>query len=79
MTKTVGKFTLDNGSLSAPAQYMKEQGDAKLNRMLAGDDTVFNMSVGFSPDTETAILVALQTDYAGWIGMRGFLAMSKRI
>ena len=68
--KQVGKFTLDNGVLSGPAEYMQEQGSAKLDRILAGTDNVFNASLVHSTDIETGILVALQTDYAGWLGMK---------
>ena len=75
MTKTVKRFTITDGVLSGPAEYMREQGDAKLARILAGNDTVFNMTAQFSPDMETAILVALQTDFAGWLGMRQFAGM----
>ena len=69
-TKTVGRFTLTDGSLSGPAAYMTEQGNAKLDRILNGHDTVFNMTSHLSPDIETAILVALQTDFAGWLGFK---------
>ena len=66
--KQVGKFTIDKGVLSGPAEYMKEQGGAKLEKILAGTDVVFNASLTHSPDIETGILVAMQTDYAGWLG-----------
>ena len=69
MKKTVKRFTIEDGILSGPARYMEEQGNAKLDRILAGEDTVFNMSAHLSPDVETAVLVALQTDFAGWLGM----------
>jgi hypothetical protein len=72
---TVGKFTIDDeGGLLGPGDYMREQGDAKLGNILAGIDLIFNMTAPYSPDLETAILVALQTDYAGWKGMRQFLS-----
>lgn len=32
--------------------------------------TVFNAGCRFSPDIYTAVLVSLQTDYAGWKGAR---------
>ena len=68
---TVGKFTLDDADvLSGPGDYMTEQGDKLLDRMLAGEDTVFNMTAHLSPDVRTALLVRLQTDYAGWLGMK---------
>ena len=68
--KRAGKFTLDNGVLSGPAEYMQGQGSAKIERILAGTDIVFNASLTHSPDIETGILVAMQTDYAGWLGMK---------
>lgn len=68
----VGRFILEDGALSGPAEYMAEQGNARLESILSGNDVVFNMSAHYSPNTETAILVLLQTDYAGWIGARSF-------
>ncbi len=73
--KTVGRFYIEDGALYGPALYMQEQGDAKLAGILAGTDTVFNMTAHYSPDLETAILVALQTDYAGWAGARQLIQM----
>ncbi len=73
---TVGAFTYDGTTLTGPAAYMAEQGDAKVEAILAGTDVVFNygMQSGASPDPITAFLVALQTDYAGWKGSRDFFA-----
>lgn len=68
--KTVGRFTIEDGTLIGPAEYMKEQGNAKLDKILAGKNTIFNMTSHQSPNIETAILVHLQTDFAGWLGMR---------
>jgi hypothetical protein len=53
-----------------PAAYMREQGNALIDRILAGEDTIFNLTFDQSPDLSTAVLVRLQTDYAGWAGMR---------
>lgn len=72
MQKRVSRFTIDDGIISGPAEYMNEQGNAKLDRILSGGDTVFNMCAHLSPDIETAVLVALQTDFAGWKGSRDF-------
>jgi hypothetical protein len=75
MAKTVGRFTLDDdGGLSGPKEYMEEQGNAKLDAILDGKDAIFLATAHLSPDMETAILVALQTDYAGWKGVRDFTA-----
>lgn len=68
MIKTVGRFSIEGETFSGPAEYMKQQGNAKLDKILAGKDVVFNMCCDKSPDIETAILVSMQTDYAGWIG-----------
>ncbi len=70
MKTTVGRFTLDGTTLTGPQRYMREQGDARLAKMLAGEDPVFNASAHLSPNIETAILVWLQTDYAAWAGMQ---------
>ena len=77
MEKTVGKFKIVDGSIYGPSQYMKDQGNEKLDKIMAGKDTVFNMSVELSPDIETGILVAMQTDYAAWAGMQQTLAWIK--
>ena len=53
-----------------PEKYMKEQGHELLDRILAGEDTIFNMTCGQAPDIYQAILARLQTDYAGWAGLR---------
>jgi hypothetical protein len=68
--KICGRFTLEDGILCGPRDYMEEQGNALLDRILAGEDTIFNMTSNQSPDIETAILVRLQTDYAGWLGLK---------
>ncbi len=75
MTKTVGAFTIKDGSLYGPKEYMDEQGNAKLDEILGGVSVVFNTSMRLNPhqDIETAILVALQTDYAGWKGTKQLL------
>jgi len=68
--KVVGHFTLENGLLCGPRDYMEAQGNALLDKILAGEDTIFNMTKEQSPDIETAILVRLQMDYAGWLGLK---------
>lgn len=71
---TVGAFYYEAGSIFGPAEYMREQGNAKLDGILAGTDAAFNVSAHQSPNVETAVLVSMQTDYAGWLGMRQLLA-----
>jgi len=68
--KVVGYFTLADGILCGPRDYMEEQGNALLDKTLAGNDPIFNLTKDQSPDVETAILVRLQTDYAGWLGLK---------
>lgn len=68
--KTAGRFEIENGVLSGPGKYMTEQGNAKLDSILAGQDVAFNTMMQFQPDIEMLILVAMQTDYAGYIGMK---------
>jgi len=71
-TKTVGKFSFDEDTqeVAGPASYMAEKYDAEIAGILAGNDAVFNMTANLSPDPITAILVHLQTDYAGYVGMK---------
>lgn len=69
-TKTVGEFSITAGVVSGPAEYMREQGNAKLRSIESGADVVFNTGIMLSPDIETAVLVSLQTNYAGWKGAR---------
>lgn len=74
--KMCGRFTLEGGILCGPRDYLEERGNALLDSILAGEDTSFNMTadhqgdLGQSPDVEIAILVRLQTDYAGWAGLK---------
>ena len=66
----VGQFTYEEDLLLGPRDYMEEQGNPLLDKILAGEDTLFNLTKDQSPDVETAILVRLQTDYAGWLGIK---------
>jgi hypothetical protein len=66
----VGHFTYEDGILLGPRDYMLAQGNVLLDNILAGEDTIFNMTKDQSPDVETAVLVRLQTDYAGWLGLK---------
>ena len=69
-TITVGRFELNDGILSGPADYMNEQGNALVDSIVAGQDLIFNTTTHLSPNVETAILVRLQTDFAGWLGLK---------
>jgi hypothetical protein len=70
---TVGQFTWNlDGSISGPATYMQEQGSAWIARVNAGDLPMV-VREGYRQNggnVELAILVGLQTDYAGWKGYR---------
>lgn len=58
------------GDVEGPATYMAEQGNARLDAILAGRVESFNRSAHLSPSVEVAVLVSLQTDYAAWAGER---------
>ena len=70
MQTTAGKFTIDGDSIQGPGDYMTEKGNALLDKILDGKDTIFNMTSHLSPNIEMAVCVRLQTDYAGWMGMK---------
>ena len=74
MSKKAGSFELIDGMLYGPQAYMEAKGDKLLEAIQAGEDAIFNMTCGYSPDLEMAVLVRLQTDYAGWLGMQQTLA-----
>lgn len=78
MAKTVGRFSIEGSTFTGPQEYMAEQGNARLERILSGNDSLFNATAYLSPDLETAILVWMQTDYAAWAGARELTAMSQR-
>lgn len=71
----VGRFSWDEstGTLSGPKDFMLEQGNELLDTILAGEDAVFNMTAHLSPSTPVAVLVRLQTAFAGWLGARQLL------
>lgn len=71
----VGEFTIEQlpdgtHQFSGPNSYMVARGDELLDQIVAGEDTIFNMTCHLSPSTEVAVLVRLQTDYAGWRGVQ---------
>ena len=74
--KTAGRFSFDptTGTVSGPAEYMKERYSARIAEIQAGRDTVANMGMAHHGDTVLAVLVSLQTDFAAWQGMRSFMA-----
>jgi hypothetical protein len=78
MTKTVGRFTYDTatGSLTGPKEYVESEQYRNLIRNIeAGQSYVFNYGAGRpGADVVTALLVTVQTDYAGWHGSKVFFA-----
>lgn len=78
----VGSFTFDRetSQISGPADYMSERFSERLAEIEAGRCTVFNYGAahigepGFAESIEVALLVAIQTDYAGWHGSKVFFA-----
>jgi hypothetical protein len=71
---TCGKFSYENGALSGPAKYMKERGNNRLDDIVSGNDAAFNAmaATGMQSDPIMLVMVAMQTDYAGWVGMEQF-------
>ena len=70
---TVGRFSLSAEDVfEGPGDYMADQGNAKLDKIMAGDDAGFNAMLRAKPeaDVRTLVLVMMQTDYAGWRGMQ---------
>ena len=56
--------------ISGPRAYMLEQGNALIDRILAGEDPIFNLTYSQAPDMYQAVIRRLQTDYAGWSGFK---------
>ena len=81
MDQTAFTITVTDGKLvvAGPAEYMRTRGNAVLADIEAGRNTVFNFGCTQYPMTDTCALirVALQTDYAAWLGNRQLLAAWK--
>ena len=73
---TVGRFTFtEDGGLIGPADYMATgRVDELVDRLEAGTLHTFNMNPHRETHPIRSVLVAIQTDYAGWIGMRRYRA-----
>ena len=72
---TVGEFQYDHQteSIIGPAKYLASDScKRKFDAIKSGSDTVVNFGLAQGGDIVTTTLVALQTDYAGWIGMQQF-------
>ncbi len=74
MNAEIGKFKIVDDALYGPESYMNEKGNAKVDAILAGNDAGFNAMIQARPDIaiEQMICTALQTDFAGWLGMKQF-------
>lgn len=70
-TITVGRFTFDEeaNTVLGPKDYMNERFDTFMAELLAGRSAAFNYAPRGGDPVRDA-LVAVQTDYAGWIGVR---------
>ena len=60
--------------VEGPEEYLQKQGAQLLAHIAAGGDAIFNLTCGQSATIEIAVLVRLQTDYAGWRGLQQFCA-----
>ena len=68
--KTVGQFTLSaDGALTGPADYMRERGDARVAKIMAGEDVVFKQRGGVVNLENGSRVVLL--DYLGNVVGRG--------
>jgi len=67
-TFTAKNFSIENGTLSGPADYMTERGNAKIDEILAGKIPSFSIFLENTPTVEQALVVWLQTDYAAYLG-----------
>jgi hypothetical protein len=73
----VGQFSYENGVLSGPEAYMTERWEMLKAKIFDGKSALFEQAVERSPNIETALLVTVQTDYAGWLGTRELLRRTK--
>jgi len=75
----VGRFSWDaeTGTLAGPKEFMLEEGNALLDKILNGEDQVFNMTARLSTSIPVAVLVRLQTCLAAWLGERELLNLPK--
>ena len=70
---TVGSFAIKNGIFSGPLNYMEDRGYLLLDAILEGTDEGYKQIESMSPNTETAILIRMQSDYEIWIGSSEWL------
>lgn len=78
----VGRFTFDTATqtLTGPADYFESCGGVDKAVEMALASTVFKYgAAGASPSPQVALLVALQTDYAGFKGSRDFFGAPPKV
>ena len=63
-------FEIKDGVVSGPKTYMEESGFDTLKEIEAGRNAVANHAFLTNYQLYMAVLVALQTDYAAWKGMK---------
>ena len=78
---TVGRFSAEyiNGKMEieGPAEYMETRFSEFKKDLETGGSAVVRMApIGTNPTT--LLLVAIQTDYAGWLSMKEMANYSKR-
>lgn len=78
MATTVGRFTVTMDAqgmteIEGPADYMASAAYRRcMGKIGRGQSAVVNYGISEGRDLAALIAVALQTDYAGWLGMRSF-------
>ena len=79
-SKTVGRFTFsaEDGTVSGPAEYMRERGKARIAQIERGGSEADRRIIAYAPDVVTGILVVLQTDWAGYIGYKSYFGKAPR-
>lgn len=74
-TTAVGSFTFDSadGTISGPAEYMRSDDYRRCIASIEnGTHHTFRAACEHSPSFEVALLVTIQTDFAGWHGAETF-------
>lgn len=72
---TVGAFTFDpsDSTIAGPAEFMRSDDYRRtIAGIESGSSMTFRAAMQHSPNFETALLVTIQTAYAGWAGMQQF-------
>ena len=73
---TVGAFSFDGEAITGPAEFMRSTDYAEcMASIYAGTNHTFRAGMEYSPSFEVALLVTVQTCYAGWHGRETFNRM----